>query len=97
MEKNTGPKQVVIDEVNIRLPAGWQADPVYLARKICEQIQVHASGLHSHGLLGQINLVVKGEFNGNATLAAQKVSQRLQAVCNADFNNQAPKGVKGAL
>jgi len=44
---NNKTADIIIDNLSIRLPAGWQGDTVYLARTIAEQIQQQAGELQS--------------------------------------------------
>lgn len=70
-------RSVIINQMTLRLSKGWQGDPVYLARKIAEQVQAHASGLTS---TENMDVKVQGSFSGNAARAGQELSRRLQSV-----------------
>ncbi|MBE9559852.1 MAG: hypothetical protein IMF15_03640 [Proteobacteria bacterium] len=66
--------KVTIDNLTIRLSAGWQGDPVYLARKISEQIQQQAQDLHSSN---QLSLSLQGHFSGNPLRVTSQLSDKL--------------------
>lgn len=63
-----------IDNITIRLTSGWQGDPVFLARKISEQIQLQAQSLHSSN---QLNLSLRGHFSGNPYRVTSQLSDQL--------------------
>ena len=63
-----------IDNITIRLAAGWQGDPVFLARKISEQIQLQAQDLNSSN---QLSLSLRGHFGGNPHRVASQLSDQL--------------------
>lgn len=68
-------KDILINKLNIHLLNGWQGDPVYLARKISEQIQRHTFELKSKK---QINVSLQGDFSGVANRVNQQLSGRLR-------------------
>lgn len=67
-------KQVNIDSVNIHLSSGWQGDPVYLARKVSEQIQLQSTQLSS---CKELRLTTQGNFGGVANRVNSQLSDRL--------------------
>ena len=69
-------RQVVFDKVNIRLPRGWQGDPVHLARQVAEQFQHRAADLHG---AKQINLSLQGHFAGAGKRVAEQVGAQLSS------------------
>ncbi len=66
--------------MTLHLNKGWQGDPVYLARKIAEQVQAHASGLTS---TENLDVKVQGNFSGNAARAGQELSKRLASITHS--------------
>ena len=69
-----GTGNVNIDKLTIRLPAGWQGDPVYLARKISEQIQQQAADMQS---TKSMTLSLQGHYSGVANRATEQFSSQL--------------------
>jgi hypothetical protein len=67
-------KQVNIDSVNIHLSSGWQGDPVYLARKVSEQIQLQSAQLNS---CKELRLNTQGNFGGVANRVKSQLSKKL--------------------
>lgn len=65
---------VSIDKLTIRLPSGWQGDPVYLARQIAEQIQAQASDMQNSN---RLSLSLHGEYAGVSTRVTQQFSKQL--------------------
>lgn len=66
--------KVNIDNINIHLLHGWQGDPVFLARKISEQIQLQSLDLHSSK---QLNISLQGQFAGNPSRITSQLSDQL--------------------
>lgn len=69
-------RQVIIDKLNIRLPQGWQGNPVLLARQVAEQLQQQAADLQS---TEQLNLSLQGSFAGSAKRVAEQLGGELAA------------------
>ncbi len=67
---------VIIDNLTIRLPAGWQGDPVYLARKISEQIQQQTADMQS---TKSMSLTLQGHYAGSSGRVAEQFSNELFA------------------
>lgn len=63
-----------IDNLTIHMAAGWQGDPVFLARKISEQIQLQAKELNS---AKQISISLQGQFNSNPKQLAEQFKRQL--------------------
>ncbi len=63
-----------IDKLTIQLAAGWQGDPVFLARKISEQIQLQANQLHTEK---QISISLQGQFNNNPKQLVEQFNRQL--------------------
>ncbi|MFT6925776.1 MAG: hypothetical protein ACJAZP_001365 [Psychromonas sp.] len=76
-------KQVNIDSLNIHLSSGWQGDPVYLARKVSEQIQLHSAQLSSSQ---EIRIKAQGHFSGVAARVNQQLSERLNEATGKSTN-----------
>ncbi len=66
--------KITIDNLTIRLSAGWQGDPVHLARKISGQIQQQAQDLQSSN---QLTLSLRGHFAGNPQRVTSQLSNQL--------------------
>ena len=77
-----------IDKMTIHLASGWQGDPVFLARKISEQIQLQANELHS---TKQISLSIQGSFNNNPKQLAAQFNRQLlnhnRLACGGKIND----------
>ncbi len=69
-------RRVDIERLTIRLPQGWQGDPVLLARQLAEQLQRQAADL---GSARELNLALKGPFAGVAGRAAERLGPALAA------------------
>ena len=67
---------VDIERLTIRLPQGWQGDPVQLARQLAEQLQRQAADL---GSARQIDLALRGPFSGVSRRAAERLGPALKA------------------
>lgn len=78
---------IIIDSLNIHLPAGWQGDPTYLARKISEQLQSQATQLSNQK---QMSVSLQGHFAGNSVRAADQFSRKI--VSQTAKNNGRRKG-----
>ena len=76
--------RILIDQLNIRLPNGWQGDPVYLARKVAEQLQQQAQHLQS---TKQLSFELHGAFAGSARAAGNQLASRLLSL-QADSNKE---------
>ena len=72
-------KTIIIDNISIHLPNGWQGDPQLLAQQVSKQIQKQAHQLHS-GKQIQINL--QGHYAGNTNLVMPQLKKQL-----ANFGN----------
>ncbi|MBC8211737.1 MAG: hypothetical protein H8E21_11805 [Gammaproteobacteria bacterium] len=66
--------RVLIDQLTIRLPNGWQGDPVYLARKVSEQLQQQVQQLQP---AKQLSFELRGTFGGNARAVSNQLGSRL--------------------
>lgn len=73
MSNNT----INIDKLTLRLPKGWQGDPVMLARAVADHLQNHTQHLSSHQSL---NLSVKGQFNGQFNQVKSQLDQQLPGI-----------------
>ena len=73
--KNNNIRSINIDNITIRLPAGWQGDATLLARKISEQLQTQALDLTSSK---QISLSLQGHFGGNTKAVINQFSRLLK-------------------
>ena len=73
--------RVLIDQLTLRLPNGWQGDPVYLARKIAEQLQLQAEQLQP---AKQLSFELHGGFAGNARAASNQLSSHLLSLQSAN-------------
>lgn len=69
-------RELKVDKLNIRLPAGWQGDASSLARQIAEQVQRQAADLNS---TERIDLTLRGPYAGNARAVATQVAEQLAA------------------
>jgi hypothetical protein len=67
---------VDIERLTIRLPRGWQGDPVQLARRLAEQLQRQSADL---GSARQLDLALRGPFAGVAGRAAERLGPALAA------------------
>lgn len=67
-------KNIIIDNLNIKLPNGWSGDPVYLARKVTEQIQRQANELQS---TNNLSLSIKGSYAGNTHHVTSQLKDKL--------------------
>jgi hypothetical protein len=67
---------VDIERLTIRLPHGWQGDPVQLARQLAEQLQRQAADL---GSARQLDLALRGPFAGVSGRAAERLGPALTA------------------
>jgi hypothetical protein len=80
-------KSIIIDNISIHLPNGWQGDPQILARQVSAQIQSQANNLSS---AKQISLRLKGHYAGNPQLLNSQLGEKL-----ANHNkNQAKRGAQ---
>lgn len=70
-------KQIIINSINISVSNGWQGDPVYLARKISEQIQSQAKALHTSK---EMSISLSGNYYGIASRVTNQFSEKLNAV-----------------
>lgn len=67
---------IIIDQINIRLPRGWQGNPSQLARAVAEQLQRQAADLTS---AQQLALDLRGPFSGVDQRVAQALERQLTA------------------
>jgi len=67
-------KDIIIDNISIHLPNGWQGDPQILAQQVSEQIQAHANNLSS---TKQISLHLQGHYAGNPQLINSPLGEKL--------------------
>jgi hypothetical protein len=67
---------VDIERLTIRLPQGWQGDPIQLARQLAEQLQHQAADLAT---ARELNLALRGPFAGVAGRAAERLGPALTA------------------
>lgn len=80
---------IIIDSLTIRLPSGWQGDPVYLARKLSEQIQSQAMQLSS---CQQMSVSLRGPFAGNSWRASGDFSGQLATQLEKKKNSGPGRG-----
>ncbi|MBL4658871.1 MAG: hypothetical protein JKY19_00815 [Alcanivoracaceae bacterium] len=71
---------IIIDNISIHLPNGWQGDPQLLVRQVSEQIQKQAHNLHS---TEQIQINLQGHYAGHANLIMPQFHKQLVNV-NSD-------------
>ena len=67
-------RQVIIDNINIRLPKGWQGDAAHLAIQVAEQIQRQATDLQS---AQRLDFLLQGVFIGSGRLVAAQLGTQL--------------------
>lgn len=67
-------KVIIIDNISIHLPNGWQGDPQLLARQVSEQVQKQAHNLHSSK---QIQVNLQGHYASNTNLIMPQLSKQL--------------------
>lgn len=82
---NRDTTNVNIDSLTIRLPAGWQGDPVYLARKISEQIQQQAADMQS---IKSMSLTMQGHFAGTANRVTEQFASQLSTQLSTQRSKQ---------
>jgi hypothetical protein len=68
------PGEVIIENMTIRLPNGWNGDASCLARAIADQLQKQAGELSS---TQSLSLKVQGHFGGAGNRAAESFSGQL--------------------
>jgi hypothetical protein len=81
-------KEVIIENLTIRLPNGWQGDPVLLVREISEQIQSQAHELKN---TEQISLSLQGTYAGVANRVTEQLSKKL----SVEFTRRNKKSSSG--
>ena len=69
-------KDIIIDNISIHLPNGWQGDPQLLARQVSDQIQKHAQ-THSLHSSKQIQINLQGHYAGNTNLIIPQLHKQL--------------------
>jgi hypothetical protein len=67
-------REVIIDNMTIRLPNGWNGDPVHLARAIATQLQQQAGELAS---AESLSLKVQSHYGGSHNRVAEQISREL--------------------
>ena len=67
-------KSIIIDNINIHLPNGWQGDPQILARQVSAHIQSQADNLAS---TKHISLHLKGHYASNPQLLNAQLREKL--------------------
>jgi hypothetical protein len=78
-------RDVIIDNMTIRLPNGWSGDAVHLARRIAEQLQQQASELSS---TKEISITVKEHFGGSANSVVDRIAPELKAGIERNRRNR---------
>lgn len=76
-------KPIIIDNITIHLPNGWQGDSILLARLISSQIQKHALDLTG---CDEFSLSIRGQFAGNVNNLIPQLSKQLTQQGNNKFN-----------
>ena len=67
-------RDVIIDNLTIRLPHGWNGDRVHLARRIAEQIQQQAADLES---AKAVTIKVSSHYGGSVNRVAGQIAREL--------------------
>ncbi len=77
MNQKINNTSIDIDRLTLRLPKGWQGDPVMLARAVANHLQNHPQHLSSQA---SVDLSIKGQFNGQFNQLKHSLNQKLNSI-----------------